>query len=593
MQQPLRVPPSAPARLVVLASGTGSLLSSLLNAAVGDYPARVVAVGVDRDCRAVEVAEAASLPTFTVRLGDHPNRDAWDAAITEATAAHAPDLIVSAGFMKILGPQFLSRFCGRILNTHPALLPAFPGAHGVAEALAYGVKVTGCTVHLVDAGTDTGPILAQQSVPVLDGDDEETLHERIKVAERQTVGGRGGRDRNPRRDLDRTKGDHRMSDRQTSQEEPIRRALISVYDKTGLIELAQGPARGGRRDRLDRINGENHCRQRDSGDTGGGADRLPRGARRPGQDTAPASARRAAGRSAQTRARRGARAARDRGVRTGRGRTCIRSARPSTPAPASTRCVEQIDIGGPSMVRAAAKNHPSVAVVTDPLGYDGVLAAVRNGGFTLAERKKLASLAFRHTAEYDIAVASWMESTLAPEHPPRPFPQWFGRSWRRSAMLRYGENPHQQAALYSDPTAWPGLAQAEQLHGKEMSYNNFTDADAAWRAAFDHEETCVAIIKHANPCGIAISSVSVADAHRKAHECDPLSAFGGVIAANTEVSVEMAEYVSDHLHRSDRRARLRRRRSGSAGAQEEHPGAGGLRAADRRHRAATRSAAGC
>ncbi|MEQ6325810.1 bifunctional phosphoribosylaminoimidazolecarboxamide formyltransferase/IMP cyclohydrolase [Mycobacterium canetti] len=206
-------------------------------------------------------------------------------------------------------------------------------------------------------------------------------------------------------------------------------------------------------------------------------------------------------------------------------------------------CVEQIDIGGPAMVRAAAKNHASVAVVTDPLGYDGVLAALRAGGFTLAERKRLASLAFQNIAEYDIAVASWMQQTLAPEHPVTAFPQWFGRSWRRVAMLRYGENPHQQAALYGDPTAWPGLAQAEQLHGKDMSYNNFTDADAAWRAAFDHEQTCVAIIKHANPCGIAISSVSVADAHRKAHDCDPLSAYGGVIAANTEVSVEMAEYV--------------------------------------------------
>jgi phosphoribosylaminoimidazolecarboxamide formyltransferase/IMP cyclohydrolase len=137
-----------------------------------------------------------------------------------------------------------------------------------------------------------------------------------------------------------------------------------------------------------------------------------------------------------------------------------------------------------------------------------------------------------------------MESTLAPEQPASAFPEWFAGTWRRSTQLRYGENPHQQAALYVDDGAWPGLAQAEQLHGKEMSYNNFTDADAAWRAAFDHEQTCVAIIKHANPCGIAISSVSVADAHRKAHECDPLSAFGGVIAANTEVSVGMAEYVS-------------------------------------------------
>ncbi len=208
-------------------------------------------------------------------------------------------------------------------------------------------------------------------------------------------------------------------------------------------------------------------------------------------------------------------------------------------------CVEQIDIGGPSMVRAAAKNHPSVAVVVDPLGYDGVLAAVRAGGFTLAERKILASLAFRHTAEYDVAVAVWMGATLAPEEPAQKLPAWVGATWRRSAVLRYGENPHQQAALYRDDTSWPGLAQAEQLHGKEMSYNNYTDADAAWRAAFDHSEICVAIIKHANPCGIAISSRSVADAHRKAHECDPLSAFGGVIAANTAVSVEMAETVAD------------------------------------------------
>lgn len=173
--------------MVVLASGTGSLLASLLDAAAGDYPARVIAVGVDRDCAAVDIAAAASLPTFQVRLADYPNRAAWDAALTEATAAHSPDLVVSAGFMKILGPQFLSKFEGRTMNTHPALLPAFPGAHGVADALAHGVKVTGCTVHLVDAGTDTGPILAQQAVAVLDDDDEQTLHERIKVVERQLL----------------------------------------------------------------------------------------------------------------------------------------------------------------------------------------------------------------------------------------------------------------------------------------------------------------------------------------------------------------------------------------------------------------------
>lgn len=187
MQPAVRVPPSAPARVVVLASGTGSLLASLLKAAVGDYPARVVAVGTDRVCAAMEIAAAASVPTFTISLADYPDRDAWDAAIAEATAAHAPDLVVSAGFMKILGPEYLSRFPARVVNTHPALLPAFPGAHAVPDALAYGVRVTGCTVHLVDAGTDTGPILAQQAVPVLDDDDEATLHERIKVIERQLL----------------------------------------------------------------------------------------------------------------------------------------------------------------------------------------------------------------------------------------------------------------------------------------------------------------------------------------------------------------------------------------------------------------------
>ncbi|PQD97656.1 phosphoribosylglycinamide formyltransferase [Mycobacterium sp. EPG1] len=181
------MPPSAPARVVVLASGAGSLLSALLDAAVADFPARVVAVGTDRACAALDIAARASIPVFTVRLADHPDRAAWDAALTDATGSHRPDLVVSAGFMKILGTEFLSRFPGRVLNTHPALLPAFPGAHPVRDALDYGVRVTGATVHLVDAGTDTGPIVAQQAVPVLEGDDETTLHERIKVIERQLL----------------------------------------------------------------------------------------------------------------------------------------------------------------------------------------------------------------------------------------------------------------------------------------------------------------------------------------------------------------------------------------------------------------------
>ncbi|MGW7540681.1 bifunctional phosphoribosylaminoimidazolecarboxamide formyltransferase/IMP cyclohydrolase [Streptomyces sp. NPDC054770] len=205
-------------------------------------------------------------------------------------------------------------------------------------------------------------------------------------------------------------------------------------------------------------------------------------------------------------------------------------------------CVEQIDIGGPSMVRAAAKNHPSVAIVTSPARYADVLAAVADGGFDLATRKRLAAEAFQHTASYDVAVASWFASEYAPVDESQ-FPDFLGATWERENTLRYGENPHQPAALYVDASGG-GLAKAEQLHGKEMSYNNYTDTDAARRAAYDHDEPCVAIIKHANPCGIAVGS-DVAEAHRKAHACDPLSAFGGVIAVNRPVSKEMAEQVAE------------------------------------------------
>jgi phosphoribosylaminoimidazolecarboxamide formyltransferase/IMP cyclohydrolase len=205
-------------------------------------------------------------------------------------------------------------------------------------------------------------------------------------------------------------------------------------------------------------------------------------------------------------------------------------------------CVEQIDIGGPSMVRAAAKNHPSVAIVTSPSRYADVLAALGAGGFTLEQRKHLAVEAFAHTASYDVAVASWMGSVLTDSTEGTGFPAWVGATWEKQAGLRYGENPHQPAALYR---SWGGgLAAAEQLHGKEMSYNNYVDTDAARKAANDFDRPAVAIIKHANPCGIAVGE-DVADAHAKAHACDPVSAFGGVIAVNRPVSVAMAQQVAE------------------------------------------------
>ncbi len=204
-------------------------------------------------------------------------------------------------------------------------------------------------------------------------------------------------------------------------------------------------------------------------------------------------------------------------------------------------CIEQIDIGGPTMVRAAAKNHASVAVLTDPAAYSAAVAAVNAGGFTLAERRRLAARAFAHTAAYDVAVASWFASVLAPDSD--RWPDFAGATWDRKAVLRYGENPHQHAAVYTHGR--PGIASAEQLHGKEMSYNNFVDADAAVRAAHDHgDRPTVAIIKHANPCGIAIGS-DIADAYAKAHDCDPVSAYGGIIAANQSVTAAMATAAKD------------------------------------------------
>ncbi|GAA1669352.1 bifunctional phosphoribosylaminoimidazolecarboxamide formyltransferase/IMP cyclohydrolase [Fodinicola feengrottensis] len=209
--------------------------------------------------------------------------------------------------------------------------------------------------------------------------------------------------------------------------------------------------------------------------------------------------------------------------------------------------VEQIDIGGPAMVRSAAKNHASVAVVVDPASYDTVLAATRAGGFDLATRKLLARKAFSHTASYDVAVASWLAGEEVDEETApgaNSWPAFTGVTGERAAVLRYGENPHQAAALYVEHDSPAGIAQAEQLQGKEMSYNNYVDGDAAYRTAYDFEDPCVAIIKHANPCGIAVGA-DIAEAHRKAHACDPVSAYGGVVASNRPVSAAMAEQLAD------------------------------------------------
>jgi phosphoribosylaminoimidazolecarboxamide formyltransferase/IMP cyclohydrolase len=199
-------------------------------------------------------------------------------------------------------------------------------------------------------------------------------------------------------------------------------------------------------------------------------------------------------------------------------------------------CIEQIDIGGPSMLRGAAKNHGSVAVICKTSQYEKLLSAIKAGGFTQSERKELALEVFRTTAEYDLAIANWLGQN-------DELPEWFGRIWHRENVLRYGENPHQSAAIYSGGPV--GIVNAVQLHGKEMSFNNYTDAESAWRTVLDHRDPAVAIMKHANPCGIAVCALGVAVAYQHAHECDPVSAFGGVVAANRKVDLAMATPLSD------------------------------------------------
>lgn len=326
----------------------------------------------------------------------------------------------------------------------------------------------------------------------------------------------------------------------TEERTPIRRALISVYDKTGIEDLARGLAEAG----VEIVStGSTAARIQDAGVPVTAVEELTGFPECLEGRVKTLHPKVHAGILADTRKEDHLNQLKDLGVAAFQ--LVVVNLYPFSATVASgadfDACVEQIDIGGPSMVRAAAKNHPSVAVVVDPTRYQEVLRALGDGGFTRQQRTQLALEAFRHTASYDVAVATWLGEQTQEEG----FPAWIGSSMQKVRGLRYGENPHQEAALYAPAGELHGVAGAQQLHGKEMSYNNYTDTDAAWRAAWDHQEPCVAIIKHANPCGIAIDKEDIATAHKRAHACDPLSAFGGVIAANREVSVAMAKQVAE------------------------------------------------
>ncbi len=537
-------------RIAVGVSGTGSNLRALATAAGrGELGGEIVLVFADRPCPALDWAAQQGIDTALVPGGD-------DAALAETLSAVSPDAVVLAGYMRIVGPAVLAAFAGRILNTHPSLLPAFPGAHGVADALRHGVTVTGCTVHLVDATLDGGPIVGQEAVSVLPDDDVETLHGRIRAVEHRllprtvalllaravTVEPDG---RRVRLDLDRADG---------AVPTP-RRALLSVSDKTGLVGFAGGLVRAA----FELVS------------TGGTA-RALRDAGLPVTDVAAVTGfpEMLDGRVKTLHPRVHGGILADRRLAAHRRQLLAAAIAPfelvvvnlypfaaaaERPGITFDELVEEIDIGGPSMVRAAAKNHANVAIVTSPARYDGVLAAIADeGSVGDGLRAALAVEAFRHTAAYDARIAEVLPGRIPagvdlPNEPglpgaTDPYPHSLTVTLEKVGSLRYGENPHQPAARYRRPGSGPAdgpFATGEPpLQGKALSYNNVLDGSSAAAIGRALRGPAVVIVKHTNPCGAAERS-TLLEAWEAALAGDPISAFGGVVALTRPVDRAVAE----------------------------------------------------
>jgi phosphoribosylaminoimidazolecarboxamide formyltransferase/IMP cyclohydrolase len=544
------VSPHPTGTIAVGVSGAGSNLRALVAAARrGEVGGDVVLVFADRPCPALDWAAEAGIDTALVPGGD-------DAILADAFEAAAPDAIVLAGYMRIVGPRVLGAFGGRILNTHPSLLPAFPGAHAVHDALAAGVAVSGVTVHLVDETLDGGPIVAQEAVQVLPDDDEVSLHERIKAVEHRLLpravalllagavsvnsGGRRAR-------VDVAAVDERA---------PVpRRALLSVSDKAGLAEFGAGLARLG----FELVS------------TGGTA-RALREAGLEVTDVASITGfpEMLDGRVKTLHPNVHAGILADRRSAEHRRQLVAAAVAPfdvvvvnlypfaeavKRPGISFDGLVEEIDIGGPSLVRAAAKNHASVAVVTSPARYPAVLAALAGeGSVPVGLRAALAVEAFRHTAAYDARIAEELPRAMdaagieLPDEPGMPrssdaYPRTLTIGLEKIETLRYGENPHQLAALYRRPGAGPAdgpFATGEPpLQGKALSYNNVLDASAAAAIGRSLRGAACVIVKHTNPCGAA-ERATVLEAWQSALAGDPVSAFGGVVAFTRAVDGPLA-----------------------------------------------------
>ena len=477
-------------RIAVGVSGAGSNLRALSAAAGrGELGGSIVLVFADRACPAIDWAAEQGIETALVPGGD-------DDALATTLGAVEPDVVVLAGYMRIVGPRVLGGFSGRILNTHPSLLPAFPGARAVADALAHGVAVSGCTVHLVDATLDSGPIVAQEAVAILPGDDVASLHVRIQAVEHRLL---------PRAVAlllagaiaVEPGGRHVTIDLGRADESVPRprRALLSVSDKSGLAEFASGLVRAG----FELVS------------TGGTARTLRDGGL-PVTDVAAVTGfpEMLDGRVKTLHPRIHGGILADRRLADHRRQLLAAAIAPfelvvvnlypfaaaaEQPGTTLEELVEEIDIGGPSMVRAAAKNHANVAIVTSPARYDAVLAAIiAEGRVGDGLRSALAIEAFRHTAAYDARIAEVLPGRMVeagiplPDEPglpgaADPYPPSLTIALEKVESLRYGENPHQPAARYrrpgSGPSDGPFATGAPPLQGKALSYNNVLDGSAA------------------------------------------------------------------------------------------------------------------
>jgi phosphoribosylaminoimidazolecarboxamide formyltransferase / IMP cyclohydrolase len=548
-------------RIAVGVSGAGSNLRALVAAARrGELGGEVALVFADRDCPALAWAmeqgiETAMLPGLAAR--DTAARGEPDAALASTLQASSIDVVVLAGYMRLVGPAVLGAFTGRILNTHPSLLPAFPGAHAVRDALAHGAKVTGCTVHLVDETLDGGPIVLQEAVQIAPGDDESSLQDRIRAVEHRLLpravalvlaGAVSIDGRTVRLDIPRADDDLPVP----------RRALLSVSDKAGLIDLARGLVDRG----FELVS------------TGGTA-RAIRDADLPVTDVSAVTgfAEILDGRVKTLHPAIHAGVLADRRLAPHREALLAAGIAPfelvvvnlypfaaaaDRPGVTFDELVEEIDIGGPALIRAAAKNHASVAVVTSPARYEAVLAALdADGSVPLGLRSTLAVEAFRHTAAYDARIAAELPCRMdeagveLPSEPglPRsedPFPPVLVLPLEKVETLRYGENPHQAAARYrrtdraARPADGPFTTGAPPLQGKALSYNNVLDASAAASIARLLRGPACVVVKHTKPCGAAERG-TLLEAWEAALAGDPEAAFGGVVALTRPVTADVAE----------------------------------------------------